>query len=150
MKNKKNGFTLFEMLVVISIISILTALVSVSFSIAQKKARDARRMQDMSAVQKAAEQYYSLSNYIYPGGTAPTDWLTTTGNQQVLEMFPVDPKGGATGVGWSAYSYPTVAVGSTYCACALLENTSTGNSTNNKCTFSAGATRPYFCVKSQQ
>ncbi len=46
------GFTLFELLVSISIIAILTAMVSLSYSVAQKKARDARRRQDMESVQK--------------------------------------------------------------------------------------------------
>lgn len=146
MKNKKNGFTLFEMLVVISIISILTALVSVSFSIAQKKARDARRMQDMSAVQKAAEQYYSLNNYVYPlTSGVGVSWASN--GQTVLEMFPSDPKS----VGWSGYVY-NAGTGTTYCACATMENVSNGNSAKG-CIFNApstGGTGPFFCVKSQQ
>jgi len=147
MKNKK-GFTLFEMLVVISIIGILTALVSVSFSIAQRKARDSRRMQDMEAIQKAAEQYYSLSGYVYPL-TYGVGMSWAVAGQTVLESFPTDPKGGATGVGWTRYSY---AIGNTYCACATMENVSNGNSSGG-CIFNAlatGGTGPFFCVKSQQ
>jgi prepilin-type N-terminal cleavage/methylation domain-containing protein len=53
----KQGFTLFELLVSISIVGILSALAIVSFSSAQKKARDSRRVQDMELVGKAAEQY---------------------------------------------------------------------------------------------
>ena len=61
---KRKGFTLFELLVSISIIAILTALATVSYSIAQKKARDARRTQDMDAIRKAQELYYS-QNIMY-------------------------------------------------------------------------------------
>jgi len=141
--NNRRGFTLFELLVSISIIGILTALVSVSFSAAQKKARDARRLEDMNAIKIAAEQYYSLSGtYSYPVNTsAPASW--TANGQIVLELFPTDPKG----VGWTAYSYPGTVTGG-YCACAAVENTAAGNSTTNNCVWaSSGA---YFCVKNQQ
>lgn len=131
----KRGFTLFELLVSISIIGILTALAVISFSVAQKKARDARRIEDMGLVQKAAEQYYSQNNYVYPANTAP--W---TG---ILDAFPRDPKG----TGWTGYNYQ---IGTTYCLCAAVENRSNGNSTNNSCNFGTGVTGPYYCVKSQQ
>lgn len=137
--NKKNngGFTLFELLVSISIIGILTALAVVSFSAAQKRARDARRIEDMGIVQKAAEQYYSQNSYNYPANTSP--W---TG---VLEAFPIDPKG----TGWTGYRY-YLGAGTTYCACAAMENPANGNSTSNNCVFGTGVTGPFYCVRSQQ
>ncbi len=136
------GFTLFELLVSISIIAILTALASVAFSGAQRKARDSRRMQDMKAVQTAAEQFYSQSTYVYPTSTAPASWVAN--GSAVLNMFPIDPKNDAT------YSYLyNVDVGSTsYCACAVMENSNNGNSNDGSCTFAASG--GYFCVKSQQ
>lgn len=148
-KNKKNkGFTLFELLVSISIIGILTALASVAFSGAQKKARDARRVQDIKAVQTAAEQYYSQSpTYSYPAGTDIAGNWTPTSGQALLNMFPVDPKNDA--VNGYVYNY-TPGVG-TYCACAKVENTNNGNSTTNACAFAApSASTTYFCVKNQQ
>jgi len=143
MMDKKRGFTLFELLVSISIIAILTALVSLSYSSAQKRARDARRRQDMESVQKAAEQFYAISNYVYPAGTnAPTQW--TTNDQVVLEKFPVDPKG----TGWTGYTY-AIGTGTTYCACAAVENIANGNATSTSCA-GIGGTGSYYCVKSQQ
>jgi prepilin-type N-terminal cleavage/methylation domain-containing protein len=139
---QKNGFTLFEMLVVISIIAILTAVISINFSSAQKKARDSKRQQDMKAIQTAAEQYYSMSNYEYPKSANSGDWKPASG-QPVLDLFPKDPKG----TGWTAYVYNP---GTTYCACAAMENVSNGNSTDDKCAFGTGVTGPYFCVKNQQ
>lgn len=143
MKNKKNkrGFTLFELLVSISIIGILTALASVAYSGAQKKARDARRVQDMKLVQTAAEQYYSQSNYVYPT-SATVSWVSKVGDT-VLSTIPADPKDS-----WTAYKY-TLA-GSGYCVCANVESTINGNSTSNNCAFGVGTTGNFFCVKNQQ
>ncbi len=136
---KNKGFTLFELLVSISIIGILTALASVAFSGAQKKARDARRMEDIKAIQVAAEQYYSQNNYVYPtSDVAP--W--TGGGQNILDSFPEDPK---TDV---VYDYVNDAVANTYCVCALVENSANANS-NATCDFAA-AVKAYFCAKNQQ
>ena len=136
----RQGFTLFELLVSISIIAILTAIASMSFSGAQKKARDSRRISDMNSVQKAAEQFYSFNNYSYPPSIT-TPWTTVNG-QTVLDVFPADPKG----VGWTAYTFN---VGATYCACATLES-ATGNSNTNTCAAFVNGTGTMYCVKNQQ
>ena len=136
---KSQGFTLFELLVSISIIGILVALATVSYSAAQKKARDARRIQDMKSIQTAAEQYYSMNNYVYPASTsAPGDW--TVDGQTVLEQYPTDPKP-------SDYTYNSVFAADSYCVCAEMENETGGNSAD-ACNFSGGTT--HFCVKNQQ
>lgn len=134
----KQGFTLFELLVSISIIAILTAIASMSFSGVQKKARDSKRISDMNMIQKAAEQYYSFSNYVYPSSTVA--WVATNG-QLIMDIFPRDPKS----IGWTGYTY---SVATTYCACAAVENNVVGNSTTNVCNI--GVSGPYYCVKSQQ
>lgn len=139
MKKNKNGFTLFELLVSISIIGILTALASVAFSGAQKKARDARRVQDIKAIQTAAEQYYSQNNYVYPASTDIADW--TINGQAILNSFPVDPKTA------DAYDYVPDGTRANYCVCATVENTSNGNA-SAACTFAASGN--YFCAKNQQ
>ena len=134
MKNKR-GFTLFELLVSISIIGILTAVASISYGTAQKKARDSRRIEDINGIQKAAEMYYSQNSYVYPSTTSAFVSFGT------MQKWPTDPKG----VGYTLYTYN---IATTYCACAAVENTGSGNSSNNTCTFaSSGA---YYCVKSQQ
>ncbi len=139
MNKTKKGFTLFELLVSISIVGILSALAIVSFSSAQKKARDSRRVQDINLIQKAAEQYYMLSSSNYPTTlTVGTSWAA--GGQTVLEVVPVDPKG----VGYTA----TMAA-SNYCICAFVEG-QTGNSINWSCDFTTAGTKQYFCVKNQQ
>lgn len=146
--NKKNaGFTLFELLVSISIVAILTAVATLSFSAAQKKGRDAKVVDDLGRIQQAAEQYYSLSGYKYPGPTGTwavgSIWVTGTG-QTVLEYLPPNPKG----VG---YTVSGIVAGDTgYCICGRLDN-NVGNSTGSTCNFAGvGGTGPYYCVKSQQ
>jgi len=54
---KSRGFTLIEMLVVISIIAVLAGVGLATFTNAQKKSRDARRMADLEAVRSALEIY---------------------------------------------------------------------------------------------
>lgn len=147
MKKNKKGFTLFELLVSISIIGILTAIASVSFSSAQKKARDARRMEDMSAVAKAAESFYAVNSASYPASvpSSGNEWVATGIGDTILANFPSDPKGST----YTQYTYtnPTGSSDS-FCACAFLENTTNANS-GVACAFGA-ATKTYYCVKNQQ
>ncbi len=135
--NSNKGFTLFELLVSVSIIGILTAIASVSFSNAQRKGRDARRMEDMKIIQNAAEMYYSVAGYVYP--TTQAAW--SFDGQAILQTFPADPKSGTD----TPYTY--VATSTTYCACANLEGNQ-GNSNANCNNF--GAANDYYCVRNQQ
>jgi prepilin-type N-terminal cleavage/methylation domain-containing protein len=144
--NKKTGFTLFELLVSISIIAILTALATISYGAMQVKARDARRVQDMQSIQKAEEQYYMIHSAVYDLGQFATgrQWTDLSGN--VIFVFPSDPKGSAAG--WTDYSGNAgVSDATKYCACAKLE-TATGNASDSNCTWSSGGS--YYCVYSQQ
>ena len=145
-KINKNGFTLFELLVSISIIAIMTALASVAFSGAQKKARDSRRVQDLKLIQVAAEQYYSQNTYTYPTTyTAGTAWTPSGSTTAILESFPTDPKNVTPYVYGCSPASACTPTG--YCLCVGVENTSNGNSSGN-CTFTTGGA--YFCVKNQQ
>lgn len=130
----KRGFTLLELLVVISIIGILVALGAVAFSTAQRKGRDAKRRGDMKAVQNAFEQYYAQnSGYI---ANCSTMW---TGSQSTGSL-PTDPQ--------PTRSYTLSCPSTTnYCICASLEETGTGNASASNCTFGAGN---YFCVTNLQ
>ncbi len=74
----KKGFTLLELLIVIGIISILVSILTVSYSTAQKKSRDARRQSDLKSAQQIMEQCYAVNNYQYPTITNSNGTLTTT------------------------------------------------------------------------
>lgn len=64
---KKNfGFTLVELLVVISVIGILASIVLVSFTGSQKQARDTQRKSDLKQYQLALENFANKSNGLYP------------------------------------------------------------------------------------
>lgn len=114
------GFTLLEILVVISIIGLLIAMGSVSYSTAQKKGRDARRKGDIKAIQNALEEYYSV-NSTYPGGTYPNGINTYISGGTI----PVDPKNASA---YCATAYSTT----TYTVCGDLESDAfAGNCSDN-------------------
>jgi general secretion pathway protein G len=62
---KSNGFTLIELLVVIAIIGLLSSMSVYAINITRMKARDARRLANMTQLQKAVELYYNERG-IYP------------------------------------------------------------------------------------
>lgn len=98
----KKSFTLLEMLVVIGIISVIVSFGFSSYSTAQKKSRDAKRKQDLKAIQNAFEQYYSICNYNYPSSlptngnklTATTANCPSLSSSVDLITMPADPLGG--------------------------------------------------------
>lgn len=135
------GFTLLELLVVISIIGILTAVGLASFTDAQIKARDTKRVSDMKAFQNVYEQYYAANGRYgtstvmavgFSGGVAPSDPRVSTTQPNYAISANIDTT-------------------QTYCVCARVENTNNGNSANNTCTVGlGGATMQFYCVRNLQ
>lgn len=134
MKRFSPGFSLLELLVVISIIGILVAVTAASFTTAQRTSRDARRRADLKAMQNAAEQFYSApgNNNQYPASTA-----------QMLPYFsggslPQDPQGNPT------YTYTVVGTG--YClSTRALEVPNSGT-----CGANCAAGNTHFCLRNLQ
>ena len=62
---RARGFTLIELLVVIAIIGLLSTVVIASVGSARKKARDATRIANLTAIRVALELYYDDHGY-YP------------------------------------------------------------------------------------
>lgn len=129
----QSAFTLLELLVVIGIISILVSLGAISYSTAQKKARDAKRKSDVKAIQSSLEQYYSVCGYQYP--TPASDTFTNitclTPPAAIMPTVPTDPRGATT-----PYPCPTASC----------------NSSGYKiCTYSLEAQSPTgYCLQNQQ
>lgn len=67
------AFTLIELLVVISIIGILAAMITFSFTSSQRQARDANRKSDLGQYRSALEAYANKNNGLYPTYTTRTD-----------------------------------------------------------------------------
>lgn len=65
MNNKKSGFTLIEVLIVVAIIGLLASVVLVGLGSFRTRGRDTRRVADLHEVQKGVELYYAKNN-AYP------------------------------------------------------------------------------------
>lgn len=123
--NNPQGFTLVELLVVVSIIAVLSVIGIIIFTGTQKSARDARRRADVDAISKAWESHYSNTSPRYPAMQG--SWFSGG-------SIPADP----TNSGIYVYT-GTNTNADTYMVCATLENG--GGNTNN------GA---QYCIQNQQ
>lgn len=92
------GFTLIEILVVVSIIAILAGLALASFSTPQKQANDTRRKNDLKQYAQLLKSYGANNSGFYP-------WRATSANASgplctdlglVSTDCPVDPKTGTS------------------------------------------------------
>ena len=96
----KKGFTLIELMVVVLIIMLLAGVIVVNVDTARKKARDAKRISDLSTVSAALENYYA-DNHAYPvadnwtiahdSKDSPTGWVPSI-TPQYLQVLPVSPR----------------------------------------------------------
>jgi prepilin-type N-terminal cleavage/methylation domain-containing protein len=112
---KQKGFTLVELLVVISIIGVLATLVLLQLGTARARARDTKRIADINQIRTAAESYFEDNS-----GTYPTA-IDQTSLGKYLTKVPSDPlTGGAYG-----YAYHTTGGGKVdgYQIWAKLEQT---------------------------
>ncbi len=87
-KNHKQGFTVIELIVVISVIGILLAISVLAYTQVQKQARDDARSADMTMLQNQLEKFYE-KNGEYPPGcprASCTSWFLTenTSSSQMI------------------------------------------------------------------
>jgi general secretion pathway protein G len=150
----KRSFTLIELLIVISIISILVTAGIYSWQGAQVKARDNRRKSDFKAIQQGLETYFaqtgryptSSAGSIQCVGGATIAWGSpfTCGSTTYMQKVPGDPtlQGGSSGYYYDNTGY------NTYILSAYLENPGDSEvlsgSSGMGCTPFVGRN---FCVK---
>lgn len=107
MRNKNqqfnSGFTLIELLVVVAIIALLSSVALIGFLSARQKARDAKRLGDMTQMNTALELYYSTNKGYpssptlgVPGGISP-------GFASTLPVAPLPADGSCGSMTFSSY-----------------------------------------------
>lgn len=79
--SQKSGFTLIELMIVIAIIAVLSAIAMISYGNFLKSARDTRRQSDLKLIQSGLERYHADQKY-YPATLSLTGYLNT---------IPTDP-----------------------------------------------------------
>lgn len=156
---KQKGFTLIEMLIVVAIIGILSALILVGLSQFRSRGRDARRIADLKQVQNALEIYYTRNSFYptAPAGNASQKWAALTaaitGAGIGLNQVPQDPL--ATASNGVSYYYQDCNSSQNYVVAATLEDVnnqafrdSAKGSSAGSCTFGieCGAAGVY-CVQ---
>lgn len=138
------GFTLIELMVVVTIIAFLAVIGMVSFTNVQAQARDGRRRADIDAIATALEANRDPLAGIYPAYVA-----TIFADAKI----PVDPINATYNTFSYVYTTNTNIVSSdskTFLVCARLEKAN-GNFTNaGGATPASGSTATYYCRKSQQ
>ena len=86
MKRPRNAFTLIEMLIVITIISILAAMAITSISNSAKDSRTVIAQQQLAVIQEAVNSYASRQiGRVLPAQTAAFGAITYTGKQATVE-----------------------------------------------------------------
>ena len=127
----RQGFTLVELLVSISIMATLIAVLLPNLVGARERARDAQKIQDLGAMKNALRMYYN-DKQAYPTGSAVvldssfSSYMTNTVNL--------------------GYTYSQTASGDGFMACAVLE-AGAGNDdieSQAKCGFGTDV-RPSMC-----
>jgi general secretion pathway protein G len=83
-RNRQSGFTLIELIVVVTIIGILAGVAISNVKWAQQKAREAALRHDLFEIRKAIDDYYA-DKQKYP------DSLQTLVSDKYLRKLPPDP-----------------------------------------------------------
>lgn len=130
----QRGFTLVELLIVISIIGILAGFLFVNFANVRERGRDSRRKHDLSEVKTALRLYYndyqsypSSTNNLIVGCGPDGDSLSTCAwgdsfaiGSTVFMELPIDP----VNAGQYSYQYAQTEGGENFLLQAYLENLS--------------------------
>jgi type IV pilus assembly protein PilA len=105
-KSGYKGFSLIELLIVIAILGILSSVVALGFTKAQKSARDAGRRSDLAQFRSALESFANGHNGLYPAHASAVnaDSLCGASDLNLGITCPVDPKNGTVPFGYKYIS----------------------------------------------
>lgn len=101
-KSESKGFTLVELLVVISVLGILISIVVVRYQSAEKLARDIKRKQELNQYRIALENFAAANDILYPTPAgnvcvnASTSLCSGSFKTSFLPSCPVDPRADAS------------------------------------------------------
>jgi len=152
--NKKvnEGFTLIEVLIVVSIVGLLASVVLVGLGGFRAKGQDARRIADLRQTQNALELYYS-KNSNYPVSSVWSVLSDTLEGEGIgVSKIPADPTRLEDDADAYKYSPNTSRQGYTLRATldpgdAALNNDIDGSSVNTINCGSVGDTEGYYCIQ---
>lgn len=136
-QQNKNGFSLIELLVVISIIGVLSAVLTANFVGMRERARDAQKIQDLNSMKTALRSYYND----HQGYPAKDSLLTAIGTSNYMPSlkdisFP--------------YNYEPSVDGESFYITADLEAGAGSDDTNSLINCGIGTTKDKFfavCAK---
>ena len=107
-RNRRMGFTIVELLIVVVVIAILATIAVVSYNGISVRARDTDRVTDINTIQKKLEVFYATNGY-YPSAA---DMSTTTYRTTTLDlpMSATSPPGSVNQISYCWATHPQ-----TYC-----------------------------------
>jgi general secretion pathway protein G len=145
-KKHPKAFTLIELLIVIAIIGLLTAIVMTNLTTAKSKSRDAKRVSDVAQLQLSLELCFDRAN-AYPATLTLTLPCGSTTFGSFLASIPVGPTPGSN----YAYTVASIAGGTNndYVIMVPLENSNSVALTDDvdgTIFGSVDCTDPNYCV----
>jgi len=146
-KKSVQGFTLVELLIVITIIGVLALVVFANFSGARERARDSKRKNDLNQLKNALQMYYN-DNQIFPvasngkmlacgDGEDVCNWGSsemTSGITVYMKQVPADP------LSSNSYTYSQTSEGDNFTITTILENEAdtAGAESRGRCNTTSG------------
>ncbi len=131
--SERVGFSMVEIMVIVTLITILAGVGVIAFRGVQARARDAKRQTDLESIQTALEVYYQ-EHYSYPSSSewdkvknngVSDDVLSVTLEPDYMNLVPIDPLQSDTAnqgpCGGGRYGYVYWSDGTTYFLATYVE-----------------------------